>query len=243
MFARVSAPASSLLRLASFALGAMVAGCSSASPASESPPNRDDSGLGSVDAATGVDARSGGEALDAGMPESGPGSADAGAASADAEGVAFGPAGDAGVLAFCTSFCSFARQCAAGSDGGSAADGGAPCDCQPASLSIQRADYVADITSCLAGLDAGACGDASGSASDCVGRAGATLEPSPNAVSFCKVDEVSTCPLRGCLTLVGLYGDPTVEKFPACLPDAAPPSSADGGCDDFKACLSAALTP
>ncbi len=242
MFVRISAPTASLTLAASFVLGGITA-CSSSPSSSDSAPSGDvDSGHPFVDDAAVAPETTGVEARDAETPDAGPAPADGGTPNGDG-GDAYGAAGDAGIIAFCTAFCSFARQCAAGSDSGATADASAPCDCKPASLGIQRADYVADITSCLAGLDAGSCGDASGSASDCVDQAGASLTPSPAAVSFCKADELSACPLRGCLSLVSLYGDPTVEQFPACLPDAGTATVVDGGCDDFKTCVSAALAP
>lgn len=239
MVAQGSASTRWLVLAGAFAWGGIATACSSCSANDSSPNGGVDSGFHVLDDAGRADGTYGSPEIDAGASNL---AADAAPASNEAATIAYSAAGDAGVLAFCTAFCSFARQCAAGSDGG-APNPSSPCDCKPASLPIQRADYVADIASCLAGLDAGACGDASGSASDCIGQAGAALEPSPNAVSFCKADEVSACPLRGCLSLVGLYGDPTVEKFPPCLADAGPTSNADGGCDGFEACLSSALAP
>jgi hypothetical protein len=241
MFARLPVSTALPALIASFALGGMAGACSSSSAQDGTTPKGDiDSGIRAVDDSAVVDGAAGTEVLDAGARALG---VDAPLASGGDATDAYGWAGEAGVLAFCTAFCAFARECVAVPEGG--ADGGAaePCDCRPASLGIQRADYVADITSCLAGLDAGACGDAAASASDCVSRAGAMLTPSPSAVSFCKVDEISACPLRGCLDVVGLYGDPTVEKFPACLPEGGTPITGDGGCDGFKACLTSAVTP
>jgi hypothetical protein len=240
MLAQVSVSTRWLVLAGAFAWVGIATACSNSSSASDSSPDAGvDSGLPVVDDAGRADGTSESQEADAGASNF---ATDAGPAGAEAAAMAYGAAGDAGVLAFCTAFCSFARQCGAESDSG-AQNPSSPCDCKPASLPIQRADYVADIASCLAGLDAGACGDASGSASDCVSQAGASLEPSPSAVSFCKADENSACPLRGCLSLVGLYGDPTVEKFPPCLADAGTTGNADGGCDGFEACLSSALTP
>jgi hypothetical protein len=140
-------------------------------------------------------------------------------------------AGEAGAAMFCNQVCAGLLACAAGADAG-------PCHCDPGSSAIERADYVASLTTCVKNAIIADCSDAGAAVQGCEVSAAVAITPTTSAANFCKNLELTHCSqiLPDCLSNAGIYGDTTIATFANCFAEL-PDADVDGGCVPFGTCL------
>lgn len=204
---------------------ALLLACSSSSGAAG--PNPGDS----LDGAVGSTADG---AVESSMSTSSGGSSSGGGSSEASRGSAnSGPAGKAGVDAFCTALCDHEQTCAAVMDASASALAQCMSSCQsgnegataPTPTELYRADYLSGLGACIA---AAACSVAINTAEeDCASQvvsgtgANPALLPTQAAADLCHAIYSSPCgPDSGaasCLGSVMLYSDTTLEAAKACF--------------------------
>jgi hypothetical protein len=179
--------------------------------------------------------------VDGGSTKTGDGGAGAGS---DAGGGA--AAGASGVVTFCTQACTRATTCAAMVDGGSVNMATCVSNCTTMNeagppnggdVVLYRADYVVDLTSCIASVD---CADTLNdkAADDCQTSLASSFSPSAAVVTLCQKLEASTCSqdvTPDCLASFLPYSDATVQAITTCIEDPT--------CTNHDACVAQALTP